>query len=174
MNPKICPRCGTPQQWEIWRRCLCGHDFGPPPQAAHPAQTRSETASTVPPAPPSFARLSAALLFASTGCALLLPAVSPVSHASGLPGLFVCSAFLFLPRPQVRRATKWSDWLVALGIVAAVAAIALIGLSLPRNRHDPPSPAFVILLWGVLMIVLYRRWRSLRRSLTANPHAKAA
>lgn len=26
---KICPKCGTPQQWELWRHCACGHDFGP-------------------------------------------------------------------------------------------------------------------------------------------------
>lgn len=26
--PKVCPGCGMPQQWELWRRCPCGHDFG--------------------------------------------------------------------------------------------------------------------------------------------------
>jgi len=25
---KICPKCGTPQQWELWRQCICGFDFG--------------------------------------------------------------------------------------------------------------------------------------------------
>lgn len=28
-QPKICPKCGTPQQWEMWRHCACGYDFGP-------------------------------------------------------------------------------------------------------------------------------------------------
>jgi hypothetical protein len=27
---KICPVCGLPQQWEMWTRCACGYDFGPP------------------------------------------------------------------------------------------------------------------------------------------------
>jgi hypothetical protein len=28
-SSKTCPQCGTPQQWEMWRHCGCGHDFGP-------------------------------------------------------------------------------------------------------------------------------------------------
>jgi hypothetical protein len=28
-QPKKCPKCGTPQQWEMWRHCSCGYDFGP-------------------------------------------------------------------------------------------------------------------------------------------------
>jgi hypothetical protein len=28
-EPKTCPKCGTPQQWEMWRHCACGYDFGP-------------------------------------------------------------------------------------------------------------------------------------------------
>ena len=32
---KICSRCGTPQQWEIWPNCACGGDFvAPPPRSA--------------------------------------------------------------------------------------------------------------------------------------------
>jgi hypothetical protein len=30
---KICPKCGLPQQWEMWRHCSCGYDFGPGSQA---------------------------------------------------------------------------------------------------------------------------------------------
>jgi hypothetical protein len=26
---KICPQCGMPQQWKMWRFCACGHDFSP-------------------------------------------------------------------------------------------------------------------------------------------------
>jgi hypothetical protein len=28
--PKICPKCGMPQHWVLWRHCPCGYDFGPP------------------------------------------------------------------------------------------------------------------------------------------------
>lgn len=28
-HPQICPKCGTPQQWVMWRHCACGYDFGP-------------------------------------------------------------------------------------------------------------------------------------------------
>ncbi len=26
---KTCLKCGIPQQWEMWRHCACGYDFGP-------------------------------------------------------------------------------------------------------------------------------------------------
>jgi hypothetical protein len=40
MPNRICPDCGTPQQWEKWRRCTCGYDFGPvvPPLPNRSAQ----------------------------------------------------------------------------------------------------------------------------------------
>lgn len=25
----MCPECGMPRQWEMWRHCACGYDFGP-------------------------------------------------------------------------------------------------------------------------------------------------
>src|SRR5688572_20619531 len=30
---EICPQCGAPRQCSFWRRCACGHDFGP---SSHP------------------------------------------------------------------------------------------------------------------------------------------
>jgi len=30
VTQKVCPKCGTPQQWILWRHCDCGYDFGPP------------------------------------------------------------------------------------------------------------------------------------------------
>lgn len=39
MERRICPNCGTPQQWELWQQCVCGHDFGPPePKSLTPAE----------------------------------------------------------------------------------------------------------------------------------------
>jgi hypothetical protein len=30
MERRICPKCGSPQQWEMWQLCACGYDFGSP------------------------------------------------------------------------------------------------------------------------------------------------
>ncbi len=49
MNAKICPKCGTPQQWENWRLCGCGYDFGPPDKLedqGNPLGTRHEKKRT--------------------------------------------------------------------------------------------------------------------------------
>src|SRR5688500_18588789 len=29
MKRRICPFCGTPQQWDLWRGCRCDHYVGP-------------------------------------------------------------------------------------------------------------------------------------------------
>ena len=41
---KVCPICGLPQQWEMWRRCACGYDFGPPEHKQRSIDTNSEAA----------------------------------------------------------------------------------------------------------------------------------
>lgn len=39
MERRICTNCGTPQQWELWQQCACGHEFGPPePKPSMPSE----------------------------------------------------------------------------------------------------------------------------------------
>jgi hypothetical protein len=41
IEAKICPKCGLPQQWEMWQYCSCGYDFGPGSRAI-PIRPKSE------------------------------------------------------------------------------------------------------------------------------------
>ena len=44
MSKKVCPKCGATQEWEMWRRCACGYDFGATDQPKVLPETRPTAA----------------------------------------------------------------------------------------------------------------------------------
>lgn len=46
MRRKVCAKCGTPQQWEIWPKCACGGEFiaPPPPEPSRPGGVQPSAA----------------------------------------------------------------------------------------------------------------------------------
>jgi len=72
-EPKICPRCGTPQQWNKGRHCACGFDFGSDPSLAPPPGEPPADPSLTEPGPA--ARVLSGVLFFLGACCVVLAIV---------------------------------------------------------------------------------------------------
>jgi hypothetical protein len=72
-EPKICPKCGRPQQWKLWRHCPCGFDFGHDPSI--PEVPAAQVAATKIPEIDGISRLGCTLALIFGGICLALAIV---------------------------------------------------------------------------------------------------
>lgn len=157
MPAKRCPVCGATQQWSLWQRCYCGHDFGAP------EPDPSVVFQPQPPASPRFVevRYGVAVVFqvAAIGMAFF---VNP--HYA----LFVAMAGIaILPvavKPTPERTPLSRTICLVAGIVLFVMATAYIKANLPhgsiwKHRIDAAS---VVSLALIVLGGLPKRWRELQ------------
>lgn len=184
MERRICPNCGTPQQWELWQHCACGYDFGPPQSQkkveSSPPNEAQERPSYLSRKSPEQAIRSIRMRILGVWAALLCGGafsywlVIGLHWAPGWSTSLIFAPFFLLSHRLRFMAPALPSLPLSGAIVICASAIflAFASVYLPRESWDYIFPAVGLLIFSMIIAPDIRTYRAPLRFVAVENHTR--